>query len=128
MNTEKLKSMIEAFSGTEAGNFLNSFPWKEIPVKEMKFSIEGIATAMYCALTDSLKVAPDRSDEVFFGSVIHELRHAAQRHDSGLMLYLLKKTFTRHKLEREARSAELSATKWAGEQRIQKWRKNNENA
>ena len=36
-----LKTMVEAFSGTEAGNFLNSFPWKEIPVKEMKFSIEG---------------------------------------------------------------------------------------
>ena len=127
MTAGKLKNLISEFSNTSAGAFLNTFQWKEIQIKEMTFSIEGVVTAMYCALTDTLKVAPDSSDDVFFGSVIHELRHAAQRHDSGLMLYLLKKTFLRSKLEEEAKTAELSATQWIGEKRIEEWRKQNDN-
>ena len=93
MTKENLIELITGFSNTGAGAFLNTFHWKEIQIKEMNFSIEGVVTAMYCALTDTLKVAPDRADDVFFGSVIHELRHAAQRHASGFLLYLLKKTF-----------------------------------
>ena len=127
MTKENLIELITGFSNTSAGAFLNTFPWKEIPVKEMKFSIDGIATAMYCALTDTLRIAPDRVDDVFFGSVIHELRHAAQRHASGLLLYLLKKTFLRSKLEEEAKTAELSATQWIGEKRIEEWRKQHDN-
>lgn len=127
MTAGKLKNLISEFSNTSAGAFLNTFHWKKIQIKEMNFSIEGVVTAMYCALTDTLKVSPDRADDVFFGSVIHELRHAAQRHASGLLLYLLKKTFLRSKLEEEAKTAELSATQWLGEKRIDEWRKQHDN-
>ena len=127
MEITKLKCLINEFSNTKSGDFLNTFHWKEIQIKKMNFRIEGVVTAMYCTLTDTIKVAPDRADDVFFGSVIHELMHAAQRHASGLLLYLLIKTFLRSKLEEEAKTAELSATQWIGEKRIEEWRKQHDN-
>ena len=114
-----------AYSG-KAG-WLHKFGWQKIPVKPMKFGVEGVVTAMYCALSDTLKIADDRSDEVFFGSVIHELYHAYQRHTMGLVRYLFMKTFRRRKLEAPAKQAELEATQWAGDQRIKQWKEKHKN-
>lgn len=108
-------------------SWLNEFVWQEIPVKPLKFGVEGVVTAMYCAMTDKLKIADDRSDEVLFGSVIHELYHAYQRHMMGLVKYLLMKTFRRKKLEAPAKQAELDATEWLGNQRIKQWKEKHKN-
>lgn len=72
---------------------------------------EGKRQAMYSALFDRLYVAPDKSAPVWFGSVIHELRHAYQRHRFGLLLYMLLKII-RPVIEKPAKEAELDATAW----------------
>ena len=107
---DSVQKLILEYSKGESGYWLNCFAWQKIPVKPLKFGVEGVVTAMYCALTDKLKIADDLSDEVFFGSVIHELYHAYQRHTMGLVKYLLMKTFRRKKLEAPAKQAELDAT------------------
>lgn len=113
---------ILKYSDSGRADWLHEFAWHKIPIKPLKFGVEGVVTAMYCALTDKLKIAGDRSDEVFFGSVIHELYHAYQRHTMGLVKYLLMKTFRRKKLEAPAKQAELDATEWLGDQRIKQWK------
>lgn len=110
------------YSDSGRASWLNEFVWQKIQVKPLKFGVEGVITAMYCALTDGLKIANDRSDDVFFGSVIHELHHAYQRHTMGLVKYLLMKTFRRKNLEAPAKQAELNATQWLGDQRIKQWK------
>lgn len=124
---KRLYGYIWKYAYSGKADWLHKFVWAKIPVKPLKISIEGVVTAMYCALSDTLKIAGDRSDEVFFGSVIHELYHAYQRHTMGLVRYLLMKTFRRKKLEEPAKQAELEATQWAGEQRIKQWKEKHEN-
>lgn len=119
---KRLYHNIFEYSYSGKANWLHKFVWQKILVKPLKISIEGVVTAMYCALSDTLKIADDRSDEVFFGSVIHELYHAYQRHTTGLVKYLLMKTFRRKKLEAPAKQAELDATEWLGDQRINQWK------
>ena len=121
MNIQLYCNICKYFDSGRA-SWMNEFVWQKIPDEPLKFSVEGILTAMYCALTDKLKIADDRSDEVFFGSVIHELYHAYQRHVMGLVKYLLMKTFRRKKLEAPAKQAELDATEWLGDQRINQWK------
>lgn len=118
---------IRKYYDSGRARWLHKFVWQKIPVKSLKFGVEGVMTAMYCAMTDELKIADDRSDEVFFGSVIHELYHAYQRHTMGLVKYLLMKTFRRKKLEAPAKQAELDATEWLGDQRIKQWKEKHEN-
>ena len=124
---DSIQKLILEYSKGESGYWLNCFAWQKIPVKPLKYSVEGVVTAMYCALTDKLKIADDRSDEVFFGSVIHEFYHAYQRHTKGLVKYLLIKTFQRKVLEAPAKQAELCATQWCGDQRIKQWKENHKN-
>lgn len=119
---KQLYHNIFEYSYSGKADWLNDFYWEVIPVKPMKFGVEGVVTAMYCALSDTLKIAGDRSDDVYFGSVIHELYHAYQRHTTGLVKYLLMKTFRRKKLEAPAKQAELDATEWLGDQRIKQWK------
>ncbi len=73
--------------------------------------VEGKRQAMYSALFDRLYVAPDKNAPVWFGSVVHELRHAYQRHRFGLLLYMLLKV-VRPVVEKPAKQAELDATEW----------------
>ena len=118
----RLYCNIWKYSDSGRASWLHEFAWQKIPVESLKFCVEGVMTAMYCAMTDELKIADDRSDEVFFGSVIHELYHAYQRHVMGLVKYLLMKTFRRKKMEAPAKQAELDATQWYGDQRIKQWK------
>ena len=124
---KRLYRDIWKYSDSGRADWLNEFAWQKIPIKPLKFGVEGVMTAMYCALTDKLKIADDRSDEVFFGSVIHELYHAYQRHTMGLVKYLLIKTFHRKALEAPAKQVELGATQWYGDQRINQWKEKHEN-
>ena len=118
---------IWKYADSGRASWLHEFAWQKIPVKPLKICVEGKVTAMYCAMTDKLKIAYDRSDEVFFGSVIHELYHAYQRHTMGLVKYLLMKTFRRKALEAPAKQAELCATQWLGDLRIKQWKAKHEN-
>lgn len=84
--------------------------------------VEGKRQAMYSALFDRLYVAPDKNAPVWFGSVVHELRHAYQRHRFGLLLYMVLKII-RPVVERPAKQAELNATEWmcqANEEELEK--------
>ena len=124
---KRLYDYIWKYAYSGRASWLHELAWQKIPIKPLKICVEGKVTAMYCALTDKLKIADDRSDEVFFGSVIHELYHAYQRHTMGLVKYLLIKTFRRKKLEAPAKQAELDATEWLGDQRIKQWKEKHEN-
>ncbi|UKI34040.1 MAG: hypothetical protein L6W00_11960 [Lentisphaeria bacterium] len=105
-----MKTILAEYEQTFSGAWLRKTPWRNIELRSMS-GTEGKVQAMYSALFDRLYVAPDKSEAVWFGSVVHELRHAYQRHRFGLLLYMLLKII-RPVVERPAKQAELEATEW----------------
>lgn len=105
-----LTELLTEYEQTSGGAWLRETPWRGMDVRSM-IGIEGRRQAMYSALFDRLYVAPDKSKAVWFGSVVHELRHAYQRHRFGLLLYMLLKV-VRPVVEKPAKQAELDATAW----------------
>ena len=107
---KNLTELLSEYEQTATGEWLQKTPWRGMEVRSMTGE-EGKRQAMYSALFDRLYVAPDKSKAVWFGSVVHELRHAYQRHRFGLLLYMLLKII-RPVIERPAKKAELEATEW----------------
>ena len=107
---KNLTDLLTEYEQTSGGAWLQETPWRGMEVRSMTGE-EGKRQAMYSALFDRLYVAPDKSAPVWFGSVVHELRHAYQRHRFGLLLYMLLKII-RPVIERPAKKAELEATAW----------------
>ena len=107
---KNLTELLTEYEQTSGGAWLRETPWRDMEVRSMT-GIEGRRQAMYSALFDRLYVAPDKNAPVWFGSVVHELRHAYQRHWLGLLLYMLLKV-VRPLIERPAKEAELDATEW----------------
>lgn len=105
-----LTDRLSEYEQTESGAWLQETPWRGMELRSMT-GIEGKRQAMYSALFDRLYVAPDKNEAVWFGSVIHELRHAYQRHRFGLLLYMLLKII-RPVIEKPAKQAELNAAEW----------------
>lgn len=106
----ELEKLLAEYEQTFSGAWLRKTPWRRIELQSMN-GVEGKRQAMYSALFDRLYVAPDKNAAVWFGSVVHELRHAYQRHRFGLLLYMLLKII-RPVIERPAKQAELDATAW----------------
>lgn len=107
---KNLTELLSEYEQTATGEWLQKTPWRGMELRSMT-GVEGKRQAMYSALFDRLYVAPDKSAPVWFGSVVHELRHAYQRHRFGLLLYMLLKII-RPVIERPAKKAELDATAW----------------
>ena len=107
---KNLTELLSEYEQTATGEWLQKTPWRGMEVRSMTGE-EGKRQAMYSALFDRLYVAPDKNAAVWFGSVVHELRHASQRHRFGLLLYMLMKII-RPVIERPAKQAELDATAW----------------
>lgn len=107
---KNLTELLSEYEQTATGEWLQKTPWRGMEVRSMTGE-EGKRQAMYSALFDRLYVAPDKSAPVWFGSVVHELRHAYQRHKFWLLLYMLLKII-RPVIERPAKKAELDATAW----------------
>lgn len=107
---KNLTELLSEYEQTSGGAWLRETPWRGMEVRSMTGE-EGRRQAMYSALFDRLYVAPDKNAPVWFGSVVHELRHAYQRHKFGLLLYMLMKII-RPVIERPAKKAELDATEW----------------
>ena len=106
----ELEKLLAEYGQTSGGAWLRETPWRNMELRSMT-GVEGKRQAMYSALFDRLYIAPDKNAAVWFGSVVHELRHAYQRHRFGLLLYMLLKII-RPVVERPAKQAELDATKW----------------
>ena len=107
---KNLTELLTEYEQTSTGAWLQETPWRRVDLRSMN-GVEGKRQAMYSALFDRLYVAPDKNEAVWFGSVVHELRHAYQRHRFGLLLYMLLKII-RPVIERPAKKAELNATEW----------------
>lgn len=107
---KNLTELLTEYEQTATGEWLQKTPWRRIELRSMTGE-EGKRQAAYSALFDRLYVAPDKNEAVWFGSVVHELRHAYQRHRLGLLLYMLMKII-RPVIERPAKKAELDATAW----------------
>lgn len=107
---KNLTELLTEYEQTSGGAWLQETPWRGMAVRSMT-GVEGKRQAMYSAPFDRLYVAPDKNAPVWFGSVVHELRHAYQRHRFGLLLYMLLKII-RPVIERPAKKAELDATAW----------------
>lgn len=107
---KNLTDLLTEYEQTSTGAWLQETPWRGMELRSMT-GIEGKRQAMYSALFDRLYVAPDKNAPVWFGSVVHELRHAYQRHRFGLLLYMLLKII-RPVIEKPAKKAELEATAW----------------
>ena len=56
MNTQLYRD-IWKYADSGRASWLHEFAWQKIPVKPLKFGVEGVVTAMYCAMTDKLKIA-----------------------------------------------------------------------
>ena len=107
---KNLTELLSKYEQTSAGAWLSETPWRGMEVRSMTGE-EGKRQAMYSALFDRMYVAPDKNAAVWFGSVVHELRHAYQRHRFGLLLYMVLKII-RPVIEKPAKKAELEATEW----------------
>ena len=107
---KNLTELLSEYEQTATGEWLQKTPWRGMELRSMT-GVEGKRQAMYSALFDRLYVAPDKNAPVWFGSVVHELRHAYQRHRFGLLLYMLLKII-RPVVEKPAKKAELNATEW----------------
>lgn len=107
---KKFTELLSEYEQTSGGAWLRETPWRGMELRSMTGE-EGKRQAAYSALFDRLYVAPDKSAPVWFGSVVHELRHAYQRHRFGLLLYMLMKII-RPVIEKPAKEAELDATEW----------------
>lgn len=110
MVMKNLTELLTEYEQTSGGAWLRETPWRGMEVRSMTGE-EGKRQAMYSALFDRLYVAPDKNEAVWFGSVVHELRHAYQMHRFGLLLYMLLKII-RPVIEKPAKKAELEATAW----------------
>lgn len=106
----ELEKLLAEYGQTSGGAWLQKTPWRNMELRSMT-GVEGKRQAMYSALFDRLYVAPDKNAAVWFGSVVHELRHAYQRHRFGLLLYMMLKII-RPVIEKPAKQAELDATAW----------------
>lgn len=106
------------------GHWLLTFNYARIPIKPLPFKMEGVITAMYITFPEAVYVGEDEDNAVWFGSLIHELYHAYQRHSMGLAKYLLYKTFRRKNLEEPAKQVELDAVQWYGEMELIKMKEN----
>lgn len=118
--------LVETYSGTSGGNWLNLFDWRKVKIKPMNLNIEGFVTAIYFSPFNTIGISTDKDERVWFGSLIHELYHAYQRDQYGLMKYIFKKTFNRSDFEEPAKQAELNATEWIGDYKIKQWQKEKE--
>ena len=122
--TEQLRSDIESYEKTIAGSWLGDFNWKSITIRLVNFGIENIFQAAYFAISNRIYCVEDKNDGVFFSSIIHELFHAYQRERMGLSSYLIAKAFSRKEIENSAKSAEIEAALWYGNNRIEQWQGN----
>ena len=107
---KNFNELLSEYEQTATGEWLQKTPWRGMELRSM-IGVEGKRQAMYSALFDRLYVAPDKNAPVWFGSVVHELHHAYQRHRFGLLLYMLLKII-RPVVEKPAKKAELDATEW----------------
>lgn len=114
-----MNSLLKKYANSN-GHWLLTFDFEKIPVYPLPFEEEGIVTAMYFAITNKMYIAEDSNEAVWFGTLVHELYHAYQRHSMGLVKYLFYKTFRRKKLEEPAKEAELDAVEWYGNMELQK--------
>lgn len=106
------------------GHWLLTFDYHKIPIKRLPFKREGLITAMYIIMPEAVYVGGDKNNAVWFGSLVHELYHAYQRHKMGLCKYLFCKTFQRKKLEEPAKEAEFDAVQWYGDMKIEEMEEN----
>ena len=106
------------------GHWLLTFDYHKIPVKRLPFKLEGLITAAYIICPEAVYVGGDKNNAVWFGSLVHELYHAYQRHTIGLAKYMFYKTFRRKKLEAPAKEAEFDAVQWYGEMQLQEMEEN----
>lgn len=107
MNTKK---RLEEYA--EVTVWMSAFNWRAVKIKELPFQKEGLVTAFYSVLNNTIYIAPDKSEAVFFGILVHEMYHAYQRYSMGLAKYLFQKTFCRRKLEDGAEYQEENAIEW----------------
>lgn len=119
---EPIANLIEEYSKSITGCWLECFDWNKVKIKPMRLNIEGLITTMYSSLTNTIKISPDKDEAVWFGSLIHELYHAYQRKKMGFISYMFSKTFKRSELEAPAKQAELNATQWIGDRKIKQWK------
>lgn len=117
-----MQNLLKKYANSN-GHWLLTFEYARIPIKPLPFKMEGIVTAAYITMPEAVYVGEDENDAVWFGSLIHELYHAHQRHNMGLAKYFLYKTFRRKKLEEPAKQAELDAVQWYGEIKLQEMEK-----
>lgn len=117
-----MNALLKKYANSN-GHWLLTFDYDKISVCPLPFEEEGIVTAMYFAITNKMYIAEDNNEAVWFGTLVHELYHAYQRHTMGLVKYLLYKTFRRSKFETPAKQAELDAVEWYGEMKLQEMEK-----
>ena len=109
-----MQDLLKKYANSK-GHWLLTFDYQAIPIKPLPFKLEGLITAAYITIPQAVYIGEDEDIAVWFGSLVHELYHAYQRHSMGLAKYLFYKTFCRKKLEAPAKDAELEAVQWYGD-------------
>lgn len=113
-----MEQLLKQYS--EQAQWLKTFDYQKVQIKPLPFFKEGIIVAAYLALINTIYIAPDQSQAVYFGTLIHELYHAYQKHSMGLLKYTICKIFNRSKLQEYAKEAQLKAVQWYGDMQYQR--------
>lgn len=119
-----MMQLLKQYFAKTSSPWLKTFNPEDIKVQFIS-GIEGKRQAEYFPLKNTILLADDSDSAVLFGSYIHELYHAYQRHKYGLLLYWLFLGLFRPLMERGAKQAELDATEFACNHRIESWKKEN---
>ena len=119
----KFLQWLKKYSLSESGKWMGEFAWEKVGIKRLPFQKEGIVTAFYTLLGNQIYIADDTSDNVFFAILVHEMKHAHQRHMKGWLLYLLEKAFFRKNLEKEAEEQEIASIDWLCEEQMKEFKK-----
>ena len=119
-----MKTLLSNYKKTKSGSWMNTFHPEAISIQFIS-GIEGKRQAEYLPLKNIILLADDSDSAVLFGSYVHELYHAYQRYRYGLILYWLFLGLFRPLMERGAKQAELDATEFACNHRIESWKKEN---
>lgn len=103
--------VLEDYAHIKEGKWLTEFDYKAVKLGKLPFVINGLFVAMYLAIFNKVLVEdPETTKETFdvwFTDVVHEFRHAYQRHKYGLIGYLLRKIFMRKSIEKDAENISL---------------------
>ena len=123
MTIAEMKHYVNLYSQTEEGAWLNDIEWDRKPVVIVDGPGMGSRWLGDIILIDP--VAANMTDNMQFGTYVHELRHVWQRKQQGFLEYALR-NLTR-KNEPDAEDAGVAGQNWLSDEKCREFKEARKN-